>query len=291
MRNDKPNCYHTPMRIDAHVHAFPKAMALHRDRYAARDATFRELYAHPKAAIATVDRLLESMDAAGIDLSVLTNIGWATAAMCRETNDYILDAARRHPKRLIPFCTVNPRLGKQAVAEIERCAALGAHGIGELHPDPQGFDLADKRVMSPIVDAAMRHDLVVLCHASEPVGHAYPGKGTVTPQVLYRFVTNFPEARIVLAHWGGGLPFYALMPEVRRALANVWFDTATSPFLYEPGIWQAAASVVGPDRILFGTDYPLIKQERLLCEVENASLPEKAKRAILGMNAARLLGL
>ena len=231
------------------------------------------------------------MDAAGIDMAVLANIGWATAALCRETNDYILDAARRHPRRLIPFCTVNPRLGKQAVAEIERCAALGARGIGELHPDPQGFDLASPRVMSPVVDAAMRHDLVILCHASEPVGHAYPGKGAVTPQVLYRFVTNFPQARIVLAHWGGGLPFYALMPEVRRALANVWFDTATSPFLYEPGIWEAATAIVGPDRILFGTDYPLIKQERLLAQVTAARLPAKAKKAILGANAAKLLSL
>ena len=70
-----------------------------------------------------------------------------------------------------------------------------------------------------------------LAPGSEPVGHAYAGKGDTFPGELLAMAQRFPNARIVGAHWGGGLPFYAHMPEVREALANVWFDSAASPFL------------------------------------------------------------
>ena len=279
------------MRIDAHVHVFPPAVAAGRDRYLDRDLTFRSLYTPPKAKISTAAEVVASMDGCGIDRAVLVNIGWTTHDLCRESNDYLLEVASRAPDRLTAFCVVNPLSGDLAVEEVERCARLGARGVGELHPDSQGFDLGDRAVMAPVMEAAARHNLPVLTHASEPVGHSYPGKGVVTPEVLYRFVTNFPEARIVCAHWGGGLPFYALMPEVRRALANVSFDTAASPFLYTPEVFERVVELVGPEKVLFGTDFPLIKQERLLRQVTASGLATEAKELVLGGNAARLLGL
>ena len=277
------------MRIDAHAHVFPPSLAAKRGHYLSRDLTYRTLYANPDAPLSTAEALLESMDRCDIDQAFLVNIGWATHDLCRETNDYILDAARRHPDRFVAFCSVNPVVGRQAVEEIERCAAAGARGIGELHPDSQGYDLGDRHTMAPIVDAASRARMVILTHASEPVGHLYPGKGQVTPRVLYRFVTNFPDQPLICAHWGGGLPFYALMPEVRRALKNVAFDTAASPFLYEPGIFEAVAGLVGPEKILFGSDFPLIKQERGIKQVEESKLTAEAKELMLGGNAARWL--
>lgn len=279
------------MIIDAHVHIFPPGMAGQRERLLEQDATFRTLYVSPRAKLATEEDLLAAMDRAGVDAAVLANIGWSSQELCRETNDYLLAAARRHPTRLIPFCSVNPRAGHEAVKEVERCAALGARGIGELHPDTQGFDLQARAVMAPIMQAAGRSHMAVLTHASEPVGHEYPGKGRTTPDILYRFITNFPEARIILAHWGGGLPFYTLMPEVRQALATVWFDTAASPFLYEPAVFDHVAALVRPEKILFATDFPLIHPERLLKQVEASSLPPEARQLILGGNAAHLLGL
>ena len=279
------------MRIDAHVHVFPPELVSQRAPYLERDLTFHQLYSDPKAAMSSAGELLDSMDRSGIDKSVLVNIGWASADLCRETNTYILEAASASPDRLIPFCSVNPLAGTGAAEEIDRCAGLGARGIGELHPDTQGFDLADPVIMAPLMQAARRHGLPVLTHASEPVGHIYAGKGQVTPQVLFRFATNFPDNAIVCAHWGGGLPFYALMPEVRRALANVSFDTAASPFLYEPAVFATVTRLVGAEKILFGTDFPLVKQERILKQVAGASLDEQAKAKILGGNAARLLRL
>ncbi len=87
------------------------------------------------------------------------------------------------------------------------------------------------------------------------------------------------------------MPFYALMPEVPEVLSNTYFDTAASTFLYRPEVFDAVAGLVGADKILFGTDYPLIPQRRLVQQVERSGLDAPAREAILGGNAARLLGL
>jgi len=229
------------------------------------------------------------MDEASIDLSVVLNAGWVSHELCVKTNDYILDSMSRYPKRLVGFCAIQPRAGDVAIAEIERCAKAGAKGIGELRSDVQGFDLADKTTMQPIVDAVLKHDLIFLTHSSEPVGHEYSGKGSITPNILYSFITAFPNLKLVCAHWGGGLPFYALMPEVAKSLANVFFDTAATVFLYKPEIFEQMSRIIGSDKILFGTDYPLMHQNRVIAQVQSSQLPEKDKARILGANAQKLL--
>ncbi len=249
------------------------------------------LYSNKEAKLATTDELIESMDKVGIDVSVIVNTGWTTHELCVETNDYILESIARHPKRLIGFCAVQPQSPEAAIAEIERCAKGGMRGVGEMRPDMQLFDLGDEEAMQPIVEALRKHKLILLTHASEPVGHDYPGKGIITPDRLYPFITNFPDLTIVCAHWGGGLPFYALMPEVKQAMKNVFFDTAASPFLYSPQVYNQVTQLVGADKILFGSDYPLLAQTQLLQEINSADLSEEAKSLILSGNAQRLLSI
>jgi predicted TIM-barrel fold metal-dependent hydrolase len=275
--------------IDFHTHIFPPWLRERRDEYVKSDPCFSLLYSQPKARIATAEELLASMDEAGIDLSVVLNAGWVSHELCVKTNDYILDSVSRYPTRLVGFCAIQPRAGDAAIAEIERCAKAGAKGIGELRSDVQGFNLADKTTMKPLVDAALKHDLIFLTHSSEPVGHEYSGKGSITPDILYSFITAFPNLKLVCAHWGGGLPFYALMPEVAKALANVFFDTAATAFLYKPEIFEQMSRIIGSDKILFGTDYPLMHQNRVLAQIQSAQLPGKDKAKILGANAQKLL--
>lgn len=279
------------MIIDFHAHIFPPHIQANRAPYLARDHTFSHLYSDPKARLSTADELVEKMDAWGIQVAVTVNMGWSVHEFCVETNDYILESARRFPDRLVPFCVVNPALGDPAVEEVERCAMLGARGIGELHSYAQGYRLDDSKVMGPVMEVAQRHGLIVLTHSSEPVGHDYPGKGTVTPEQLSGFINDFPDATIVCAHWGGGLPFYALMPEVRESLKNVYFDTAASPFLYTPQVFPTVVEAIGYEKILFGTDYPLISYKRLLGQVDGLGWPQHVKDGVLGGNGARLLGL
>jgi predicted TIM-barrel fold metal-dependent hydrolase len=132
----------------------------------------------------------------------------------------------------------------------------------------------------------------VLFHTNEPVGHVYPGKTPVQLREIYDLLKHYPSNKIVLAHWGGGLFFYSLMKkEVRDVLKNVWFDTAASPFLYDPQIYRMAGEIAGLDKILLGTDYPLISPKRYFEEMETAGLSEESTRRICGENAANLLSI
>lgn len=277
------------MVIDFHTHIFPPWVKEDRQECLKRDPCFAQLYSSPKAKIATAEEVIASMDQTGVDISVVLNIGWTSQKICAEINDYILEAVARYPNRLVGFCTIQPRAGEVAIRELERCAQSGARGIGEMRPDDQGFDLGDKELMSPFVEVAKRYHLPFLTHASEPVGHQYSGKGIVTPGILYRFIGNFPELCIICAHWGGGLPFYALMPEVASALANTFFDTAATPFLYKPQIFKHVAEIAGADKILLGSDYPLMSPRRVIAQIESIGLPQEIEAMILGGNAQRLL--
>ena len=279
------------MIIDFHTHVFPPQIKKNRNKYIDSDPCFAILYYKAEAKLCTTDELIASMDKEGIDISVIVNIGWTTHELCVETNDYILESVARYPKRLIGFCTVQPNSYEAAIDEIERCAKEGIRGVGEMRPDIQLFDLSDEVLMKPFVEVLKKHKLILLTHSSEPVGHDYPGKGGITPDMLYPFITSFPDLTIVCAHWGGGLPFYALMPEVKRAMSNTYFDTAASPYLYSPQIYNQVIQLAGGDRILFGSDYPLMPQSRYLKQIESLDLPDETKNLILLGNAQRLLGI
>jgi len=279
------------MIIDFHTHVFPPQIKKNRSKYIDSDPCFAILYSEKNAKLATADELIASMDKAGVDISVIVNVGWTTHELCVETNDYILESIARYPQRLIGFCTVQPHSYEAAITEIERCAKAGIRGVGEIRPDIQLFDLRDEEVIEPLIKVIRKHKLILLTHASEPVGHNYPGKGITTPDMLYPFITSYPDLTIVCAHWGGGLPFYSLMPEVKQAMNNVFFDTAASPFLYSPQIYEQVIQLVGAERILFGSDYPLLTQSRLLEEIRSLDLPEETRDLILSGNAQRLLGI
>jgi uncharacterized protein len=277
--------------IDFHTHIFSPKVIANWDQYAALDPCFKLLYSNPKSKLATADDLITEMDACGVHKSVILNIGWASNNLCVETNDYILESASRYPNRLIPFVGVQPSAGSDAIDEIERCSAAGARGIGEIRPDIQGLDLGDRSVMQPFVESLVSNKLILLSHTDEPVGHVYPGKGDATPETFYSFIENYPDLKMVLAHWGGGLPFYSLMPEVETILRNVWFDSAASPYLYRPEIYKHVARLLGVDKILFGSDFPLLSPRRGLDEVLSLDLTSTVSKKILGSNAADLLEL
>ena len=96
-----------------------------------------------------------------------------------------------------------------------------------------------------------------MIHTNEPVGHSYPGKTPNTLAQIYAMIKQFPHNRIILAHWGGGIFLYTLLKkEVRQTLDHVWFDTAASPFLYHPQIYQQAIALAGEDKILLGNRFP-----------------------------------
>ena len=294
------------MIVDAHTHVFAPAVRERRESLLAAEPAFAEIYGNPKAAMATADDLLRSMDEAGVDVSVVCNFAWREEALIDETNAYILDAASRSGGRLLPFVSValareghggpafeeapsgsagDPR------AKIRALAATGARGIGELRPEGIGYNLTNSDEADVLAWAASAYDLPLLFHASEPVGHAYGGKQGLPIDALWRFAAAAQGVTIIAAHWGGGLPFYALMPEVGDALADTYFDTSAEHLLYDASIYRRTIDLVGAERILWASDFPLVTQKKALERPRAAGLSDAERDAILGGNAARIFGL
>lgn len=276
--------------VDAHTHIFPPEFVRERDRMCSRDEWFAELYQNPKALLATEADILQSMEEDGFACSVVCGFPWRDAGLCREHNDYLLDVAARNPGRIAAVATVSPSSG-DAEVEAERCFAAGAVGIGELNADAQGFDLRTPQQFAALAGICQQHGRPILFHVSEPVGHLYPGKGTSTPDRLLRFVQVFPDLNVVAAHWGGGLPFYELMPEVSEQTRNLVYDSAASTYLYQSRVFPIALEIVGFERVLMGTDYPILRQGRFVRRIVRHNLPEEILDAILWRNAVRVYGL
>jgi predicted TIM-barrel fold metal-dependent hydrolase len=278
------------MIVDFHTHIFPPEIIAARDRFAARDPWFAELYGNPRARMADGADLLASMDADGVDCSVTFPFGWSDPGLIADCNSYVIEMMRRHPGRVVGLAAAQPLAGAWAVAEVERCARAGMPGIGELMPHGQGYRLSDSKLFEPLAEVARAHNLFVLTHTSEPIGHQYAGKGDVTPAELQAFIAAFPDLRIVASHWGGGYPFYELMPEVHRAAVNVWYDSAASLYLYRPEIFVIVARIAGPEKILWASDFPLLGQRRMLDYARASGLSDADLARALGGNAATLLG-
>jgi uncharacterized protein len=274
--------------IDSHVHILPPAMRDARDRLAELDPWF-ELCHRGARSIVTAEELLASMDASGIDRSVCFGWPFADPAHCAEVNDHLIAVQREHPDRLTCFATVSAaRPG--AVAELRRCAGEGLRGAGELNADAQGFEL-DSPAIDAVAAACTELAMPLVLHCSEPVGHDYPGKGTATPGRVAEFALRHPALQLVCAHLGGGLPFYAHMPEVAELCRRLWFDTAAGPFLFAPTAYRAVADLCGADRLLFGSDHPLLPARRYIDAFAAAELTVAERALVMGGNAAKLLGL
>ncbi len=280
------------MIIDAHTHILSPEIASAKAAYLARDHWFDQCYSHPQARLASVENLIESLDGAEIDRAVVTGFAFADPSLCAASNDYLFEAVRRYPDRLTGLGAVQPRDGQAAVYEAARCLAHGLAGLGELLPDGQEFDPADAPTMAPLAEFLQSHHWPLMLHTSEPVGHLYPGKGQTWPLKIVALAQNFPGLKVIAAHWGGGLPFYELMPELRTALQNVYYDTAATTYLYDFRVFRTVETAGLGQKILWASDYPLLGQKRLLNRVRSESgLASDALEAVLGLNAAHLFGL
>ncbi len=212
----------------------------------------------------------------------------------RETtrrNDRVLDLSREPGSKFLPFCSVHPLDGAPALQEINRVSRLGAHGL-KLHPNTQGFDVADPKVRS-VVARATERNLPVLFDAYSPFDPAQPGK-------FVQLALSVPGSRIILAHAHGPAfpqlmvyPILSLYPWWPR---QVWIDLsmigellAGSPFA-EQLVWVLRK--VGTDRLLFGSDYPLAPDPRKsLLALERLGFRPSEIGDIVHDNAAAVLGL
>ena len=282
------------MIVDVHTHVFPPRMIARRGRLVPLEPAFAELYGEPSATMVNAEALLESMDAAGVDVSVACGFWWRDPGLAEEHSAYLLDAAAASGGRIVPFVPLALGAGgvdADAQSQLDRVVASGARGLGEVRPSTQA---APPGAVDALLGEAAARGMPALVHASEEVGHDYRGKaGGYTQGALWRLLESQPGLRVIAAHWGGGLPFAALMPEVRAVIeaGRLVVDTAATPYLYEPAVFARGLDLVGVEHVLWGSDFPLRSQRTDRAAVEAALRTDEERAAVLGGNAARFLGL
>lgn len=286
--------------IDSHVHLYPAEVDIDPDGWAesrgekhwALLCTRRRRDGRPVQSLPTVDGLLKAMDVGGVARSVLLGWYWEQPDTCAWQNRFYTECIRAHPDRLSAFATVHPAAGREAcVEEVRRAHGEGLIGIGELSPHSQGYPV-ENAAFGEVLTLAEELKMPVNLHAADPASRRYPGWVETPARDFVWLARMFPRTTFVLAHWGGMLP----MHDARfKELANVYYDTAASPLLYDEKVWTHAVAVLGEDRVLFGSDYPLNLYPRVSVEAEMARFVAEAKHAgagagMLGGNAAGLLG-
>ncbi len=279
------------MIIDFHTHIFPSAICQNRKHFFPSEPAFELLYQSAKSRLIGAIELLDAMDENEVNKSVIFGFPWKNPETFRMHNDYIMETVQKYPRRFAGLGCFDPS-ADQAVAETERCLGGGVAGIGELAFYQAGIDELALKQLTPIMKLCADRGLPVLIHTNEPVGHVYPGKTPNTLAQIYRMIKRFSQNKIVLAHWGGGIFFFNLLKkEVKEKLKNVYFDTAASPYLYDPDIYPVAVKLAGINKILFGSDHPLLSPARYFDEMQDAGLSDHQIKDICGLNAAKLLGL
>jgi hypothetical protein len=222
------------------------------------------------------DFLLRLADAARFDKLFVTELEALFYDM-RAGNDALAKRVARHPDRLIGYVSVpTPRLGAKAVDEVRRC--YEQHGFRGLkiysHPEAS---IAEPGTY-PLLEAAAEFNMPILAHT--------------TPDECDHLMTHVPECRLLMAHMGGQ-PY--AFGDWHRAVAvakkhpNLLLDTASSQM--DNGMLEWAVAELGPEKILFGTDMPLLDPHTQLAKVTGAEIDDEAKAKILGDNVTALLDL
>ena len=277
------------MIIDTHTHILPDDIKHNRAAFFKNEPEFKLLYDSPKSKISNADDLLRTMDAHHVDLSVICGFPWRNPELAKQNNDVVIDAVKTHPDRLKGLACFD-LAWKGAANETQRCIDHGLSGAGELAFYLSGIDDTALQLLAPVMKTLKSNgNLPCMIHTNEPVGHKYPGKTPVTPEQIYTLAQRFPDNKIILAHWGGGIFFYHLMKkQAPQVLKNIWYDTAATIFLYDSKIYDVAVQVGVLDKVLFGTDFPLLAPDRYYEDLDRSGLTEDQKKSVLGENAKPL---
>lgn len=289
----------SPRVWDSHVHCYPADVIADPQAWArARgEAHWAHLVSAGPQGWADPDDLLRTMDREGVEKVLLQAWYWENPDTIRLQNQWHAGWRAAHPDRFLACAGIHPEMD-QPVAELERAAEWGACAVGECLPQVQTSDGWTHPAWEAILHWTTAQQWPLFLHLTEPVGHLYPGRVETSLLETVQLFETYPDQKWVCAHWGGGLPFYTLNRRVGRAMRNVWVDTAASPLLYGPRVWSVVAGLLGADRLLFGSDFPLRLYprldsdpgwRRLLREVEASGLSTDEQERLYRENLTALL--
>ncbi len=223
----------------------------------------------------SADELLRRMDDNAVAAAVVVPVDRCLAVQNREGNDEVLQAARTHPSRLIPFATANPWYGDAGVYELKRAFDAGAAGL-KLHPVLQGFSPLDD-VVFPLVELAVERKLPVYCHTGTPV-HS-------TPYQLLELASRYPEGSFMIGHAAYSDYWNDLVAAVKAA-PNLYVETS----LHLASFLRVLVEQLGADRMIYGSDAPRTSMDVEIEKITRYVCDGESRKLIFSGNLACLLG-
>lgn len=229
----------------------------------------------------SLEALLESMDRNGICRSIIMGMPWRAPGILHDNNAYVADCAAAHKDRFralyIPD-PLDPRKAAKKVESLDDSLFLGA----KLVPSWQGVAIDDP-ALSPLWRALEGRDMFLMVHTDHPT-QSLTGDA---PYRLLQFLRMNPKLKVLAPHLGGLLCLYALMPDLREAMAKVHFVTSVSATMEMVGF----AARINSKNLIFGTDFPFNhchSQGEPLAAIKALGLSHSATSEILGLTAADL---
>jgi predicted TIM-barrel fold metal-dependent hydrolase len=278
--------------IDVHVHVqadFHGHLALDDELNAAAAKYFKGDPYDPTVADIAADYRDKKMAAVIFTVDAEAFTGHAALS-----NEEIADAAAEHPDVLIPFGSVDPARGAAGIRLARRL--VEQHGVRgfKFHPSLQGFEPNDRAVY-PLYEELQSLGVPALFHTGQTgIGSGLPGGRGIKlrysdPMLLDDVAADFPGLTIIMAH--PSVPWQDAAIAVAQHKANVYIDlSGWSPKYFPPQLVRAANTLL-KTKVLFGSDYPLIRPERWIKDFEALDIRDEVRPLIMKQNAIRALGL
>jgi hypothetical protein len=276
--------------IDVHTHAWKSALAVEEAPTESQEAMGRYFRYQPQHS--TVPEMAEIYRKLRMAFVVFTVD--SVRQTKRITNEEIAELAHKHSDVAIPFASINPHRGKEGVAAAKRLIKDYKVKGFKFHPSEQDF-FPNDRMAYPLYEAIAEAKLPALFHTGQTgVGAGTPGGGGIrlkysNPMLLDDVAADFPDMPIVLAH--PSFPWQDEALSVATHKPQVYIDLSGWSPKYFPPILVQYANTLLKDKILFGSDYPIMTPERWLADFDKLPIKPEVRPLILKENAARLLGL
>ena len=276
--------------IDIHTHAEVGRGGEDGLRPEWRDAAKKYFHEDAKPTVEDVAAYYRERNMAAVVFTVDAETVTGRAAV---PNEEVAAVAAANADVLIPFASVDPHR-PNAADEVERLAR--DHGVRgfKFHPNVQAF-FPNDRAFYPVYEAVQAAGVPALFHTGHSgIGTGLPGGGGIrlkysNPMHVDDVAVDFPDMQIVLAH--PSFPWQDEAISVALHKRQVYIDlSGWSPKYFPPQLIQYANTLL-KDRVLFGSDYPMITPDRWLADFAEAPFKDEVRPLVLKENAARLLGL
>ena len=279
--------------IDVHTHAETSTRMLPDEAAKALDEAkgryFRYAVQHP-----TIPQMAAFYRERKIGFVVFTVDSEREMGLARISNEEVAELAAEHSDVAIPFASIDPARGKMGVREARRLIKdFGVKGF-KFHPSVQGFYPND-RMAYPLYEAIAEAKLPALFHTGQTgIGAGMPGGAGIrlkysNPIYIDDVAADFPDMPIILAH--PSVPWQDEQLSVATHKPNCYIDlSGWSPKYFEPKLVQYANTLL-KNKVLFGSDYPLMSPERWMADFEKLDIKPEVRPLILKENAAKLLKL